>query len=786
MDMLGEGFDIENFVVGTGNEISRFLESGPTSVRRRSRIALALLRAGVATIPQPYDSHHADILMRAAFYSGDTDLYQFVVEYLMSASISVKNYVHNQCGCFGNTVKECFGNTVKEDLVVVALRQFWLYKKDFLLAISNPSESELNCIKNVNFGQTALLREVVQASGLQGLGRELLAAEGRSLPHVKTYLDEAIGDHLCKTVQEWSGPKKDIFTDDFLAFVLFKNDGPLFAEYVTNHGPFSWLQSRSISKFAGIKRSYRLSVTNLVEIAIDQDSCNVLACVPPDAPVLQGGALERAIYGMRAGAVELLLSRNVEQVELAESAVLEFANMTASESWLKVIESLTWHSSKIKFTRPPNSPKRLPIVTRQIVSRSKNEVDFAFRKRAIEIFRTPNFMFLEDADTDLPISYCFLLRRITLQGLLIALPDNSTARSQQVYSCIRFAAKCGDASDVVDLLTVAAANDVDRLVGVEAVLITCYRVDIVAAVLQYALSSTQPERPRSSMAPSNAHEHILTLSCPDRPGIVHAVTGALSARGINILSLQQFADPVSARFFMRIQFGPTPTESTADLAAPFDALAKEFSFAYYDIRPATQKARVLIMVSKIGHCINDLLFRVRSGQLPIDVPVVVSNHPDMEPLVRSYGIEFVHLPVTKETKTDQEQKVLEMVQQHNVELVVLARYMQVLSPVLCEALSGRIINIHHSFLPSFKGAKPYHQAFERGVKIIGATAHFVTADLDEGPIIEQRVTRVDHSMSPQELVDEGSNVESQVLAAAVKWYAERRLFLNGSKTVVFS
>lgn len=171
---------------------------------------------------------------------------------------------------------------------------------------------------------------------------------------------------------------------------------------------------------------------------------------------------------------------------------------------------------------------------------------------------------------------------------------------------------------------------------------------------------------------------------------------------------------------------------------------------------------------------------------PLQVPVIVSNHPEYATLAQSYGIEFHHLPVTKDTKAQQESQVLELVAQHKIELVVLARYMQVLSPTLCAAMSGRIINIHHSFLPSFKGAKPYHQAYDRGVKIIGATAHFVTADLDEGPIIEQRVARVDHSMNPKELSEEGSNVESQVLAAAVRWYAERRLFLNGSKTVVFN
>ncbi|KZZ92845.1 formyltetrahydrofolate deformylase [Moelleriella libera RCEF 2490] len=280
-------------------------------------------------------------------------------------------------------------------------------------------------------------------------------------------------------------------------------------------------------------------------------------------------------------------------------------------------------------------------------------------------------------------------------------------------------------------------------------------------------------------------DYILTLSCPDKEGIIHAVTGIFAKHGHNVLDLQQFSDPVSRRFFMRVHFGPTASSSSTEhLAEPFATLAAEYAMTYA-IRPVAQKMRVLIMVSKIGHCLNDLLFRMKAGQLRMEVPVIVSNHPDYEPLARSYGIEFHHLPVTKDTKSQQESQILALVKQHNIELVVLARYMQVLSPTLCEAMSGRIINIHHSFLPSFKGAKPYHQAYERGVKIIGATAHFVTADLDEGPIIEQRVARVDHSMDAKELVEEGSNVESQVLAAAVRWYADSRVFLNGSKTVVF-
>lgn len=282
----------------------------------------------------------------------------------------------------------------------------------------------------------------------------------------------------------------------------------------------------------------------------------------------------------------------------------------------------------------------------------------------------------------------------------------------------------------------------------------------------------------------SGNDHILTLSCPDKPGIVHAVTGLLASQGLNILNLQQFSDPASNRFFMRVHFGHA--ESTTHLEEPMSKLSVELQMEEYDIRPASKKPRVLIMVSKIGHCLNDLLFRAKTNQLGVEIPLIVSNHPDYRALAESYGIEFHHLPVTKDTKLQQEQQILALIGQHGIDLVVLARYMQVLSPGLCEAMSGKIINIHHSFLPSFKGAKPYHQAFERGVKIIGATAHFVTADLDEGPIIEQRVARVDHSMSAKELVEEGSNVESQVLAAAVKWWSEKRVFLNRHKTVVFN
>ncbi|KAH2164710.1 hypothetical protein KXW37_007558 [Aspergillus fumigatus] len=241
---------------------------------------------------------------------------------------------------------------------------------------------------------------------------------------------------------------------------------------------------------------------------------------------------------------------------------------------------------------------------------------------------------------------------------------------------------------------------------------------------------------------------ILTLSCPDRPGIVHAVTAFLVARNLNIVDSSQFGDPTSKRFFMRMHFAASasateateehPKLSVEDLRAAFEPTAKSLAMDFA-IHPAAQKPRVLIMVSKIGHCLNDLLFRQSTGQLAIEVPLIISNHPDFAPLAATYNVPFVHLPVTPDTKQQQETRVLELVREHQIDLVVLARYMQVLSPMLCEALSGRIINIHHSFLPSFKGAKPYHQAYDRGVKIIGATAHFVTSDLDEGPIIEHRV-----------------------------------------------
>lgn len=282
---------------------------------------------------------------------------------------------------------------------------------------------------------------------------------------------------------------------------------------------------------------------------------------------------------------------------------------------------------------------------------------------------------------------------------------------------------------------------------------------------------------------------ILTLSGPDRPGIVHAVTAFLVNNNLNIIDSSQYGDSVSKRFFMRTQFVQA---SEADESPELDTLctlfkptANDFSLDF-EINHSVKKPRVLIMVSKIGHCLNDLLFRQSTGQLSIEIPLIVSNHPDFATLAATYNIQFHHLPVTADTKAQQEAEILRLVDENKVDLIVLARYMQVLSPTLCSAMSGRIINIHHSFLPSFKGAKPYHQAYDRGVKIIGATAHFVTSDLDEGPIIEQNVVRVNHGMSPKELTHAGSNVESNVLATAVKYVTERRVILNGHKTVVFN
>jgi formyltetrahydrofolate deformylase len=279
-------------------------------------------------------------------------------------------------------------------------------------------------------------------------------------------------------------------------------------------------------------------------------------------------------------------------------------------------------------------------------------------------------------------------------------------------------------------------------------------------------------------------DYVLTLACVDQPGIVHAVTSFLLENGGNIRESQQFGDRESGRFFMRIDFETAQASDAGTLHEGFAATAAQFAMSY-DLWSAQAPYRTLIMCSKQLHCLNDLLFRTSTGDLQIEVPLVVSNHRDAEPMARHYGVDFHHIPITPDTKAQAEAELTGLVDDLDVDLVVLARYMQILSDDLCRHLSGRAINIHHSFLPSFKGAKPYHQAFDRGVKLIGATAHYVTGDLDEGPIIEQDVTRVDHTLSPDQLVASGRDVEAQVLSRAVRWHSQTRILLNGSRTVVF-
>ncbi|MCX2925623.1 formyltetrahydrofolate deformylase [Streptomyces sp. NEAU-W12] len=291
------------------------------------------------------------------------------------------------------------------------------------------------------------------------------------------------------------------------------------------------------------------------------------------------------------------------------------------------------------------------------------------------------------------------------------------------------------------------------------------------------------EQPARAEAP--ADQYVLTLSCPDKQGIVHAVSSYLFMTGCNIEDSQQFGDHDTGLFFMRVHFSADAPVTVEKLRASFTAIGDAFRMDWR-INRADEKMRIVLMVSRFGHCLNDLLFRARTGALPVEIASVVSNHTDFAELVASYNIPFHHIPVTRDTKAQAEARLLDIVREESVELVVLARYMQVLSDDLCKQLSGQIINIHHSFLPSFKGAKPYHQAHARGVKLIGATAHYVTADLDEGPIIEQEVERVGHDVTPDQLVAVGRDVECQALARAVKWHAERRILLNGRRTVVFT
>ncbi|MCP5367949.1 MAG: formyltetrahydrofolate deformylase [Hyphomicrobiales bacterium] len=279
--------------------------------------------------------------------------------------------------------------------------------------------------------------------------------------------------------------------------------------------------------------------------------------------------------------------------------------------------------------------------------------------------------------------------------------------------------------------------------------------------------------------------HILTISCPDSSGIVATVSGFLADEDAFITESAHFGDPVSKRFFMRTVFRPGALTPSADeFVKKFSRIAERFQMVWglYD---AARKERLLILVSKFDHCLNDLLYRYRTGELNVEIPAIVSNHPDLEHLARWHEIPFHHLPVTRDTKEEQEQRVWDMVKELQIDLVVLARYMQVLSNRMCTRLAGRCINIHHSFLPSFKGAKPYHQAHARGVKLIGATAHYVTSDLDEGPIIGQAVERVDHTYTPEQLVAVGRDTENLVLSRAVRAHVEHRVLMNGSKTVVF-
>ena len=288
--------------------------------------------------------------------------------------------------------------------------------------------------------------------------------------------------------------------------------------------------------------------------------------------------------------------------------------------------------------------------------------------------------------------------------------------------------------------------------------------------------------PASPAASDPAHL-VLSLSCPDRPGIVHAVSGVLARRGGNITESKQFGDEDSGLFFMRVQVMTTvPRE---ELEKDLAELAETYTMTW-SLDEVGRPLRTLIMVSKEGHCLTDLLFRARSQGLPIDVVGVVGNHEDLRPVAEFYGAPFTCIPVTRETNEAAEAELLRLVGELDVELVVLARYMQILSPALCERLHGGVINIHHSFLPSFKGANPYRQAHQRGVKLIGATAHYVTADLDEGPIIEQDVTRAAHEDTVATLRAKGQDVERRVLAQAVRWHAEHRVLLNGQRTVVFA
>lgn len=281
-----------------------------------------------------------------------------------------------------------------------------------------------------------------------------------------------------------------------------------------------------------------------------------------------------------------------------------------------------------------------------------------------------------------------------------------------------------------------------------------------------------------------AQSLTLGFSCPDQPGIVHSVSSFIVTVGGNITESQQYEDRDTKLFFMRVAFDVDDNANLETIRQAFAAVAQPFAMKWKLVDSA-RKERVLLMVSQYEHCLNDLLFRHRSGALDIEIPLIVSNHRDLEEMAAWYGIPFVHISVTSDSKSESEQALRRLVSQHSIDLIVLARYMQILSDDFCRDFSGNIINIHHSFLPSFKGAKPYHQAHERGVKLIGATAHYVTSNLDEGPIIEQEVARVDHAHTPDQLAAVGRDVEAQALARAVRWHAEHRVYLSGDRTIIF-
>jgi formyltetrahydrofolate deformylase len=275
----------------------------------------------------------------------------------------------------------------------------------------------------------------------------------------------------------------------------------------------------------------------------------------------------------------------------------------------------------------------------------------------------------------------------------------------------------------------------------------------------------------------------LTLSCAQRPGIMHAVTAFLFQHRCDIAQHHQFDDTQNRKFFLRTSFMPEEDIDVAHLTAEFESVAAEFGMTFRF--NGSELPRVVVMVSRMGHCLNDLIFRWRAGTLGAELVAVVSNHPDLHPMAEAANLPFIHIPVTRGTKPQAEAELLGLVERHNADLVVLARYMQILSDDACRVLHGRAINIHHSFLPGFKGAKPYHQAFDRGVKLVGATAHYVTPTLDEGPIIEQEVIRIDHSYDPTRLATVGQDAEALALSRAVRWHCEHRVLLDGHRTVVF-